>query len=50
MIYQCTLTYRIKGKEMTCKAGITKGMGGLPLLISRREIQEFERCGYKFKA
>ena len=49
MIYQCTLTYRIKGKEMTCKAGISKGIC-VPLLISRREIQEFERCGYKFKA
>ena len=50
MIYMCTLTYRLKGKEITCRAGITHARLGCDLLIARREIQEFERSGYTFKA
>lgn len=50
MIYCCTLTYRLKGKEITCRAGITHARIGCDLLISRREIQEFERSGYTFRA
>jgi len=49
-LYRCTLTYRLKGKEITCKAGITHARLGCDLLISRREIQEFERSGYTFRA
>ena len=45
-----TLVYRIKGKEMCVQAGITGAALGCDLLISRREIAEFERDGYTLTA
>lgn len=45
-----TLVYRIKGKEMCVQVGITGAALGCDLLISRREIAEFERDGYTLTA
>ena len=45
-----TMVYRIKGKEMVVEAGVTSANMGCDLLVSRREIAQFEDDGYTLTA
>lgn len=50
MIKTLNITYEIKGKKMHITAGLTEARLGCDLLISRREIAEFESDGYRLSA
>ena len=44
------LTYTLKGKSITRKACVGGDAMGCELLISRRDIQDFEADGYRLSA
>lgn len=50
MIKTLNITYEIKGKRMHVVAGLTEARLGCDLLISRREIADFESDGYRLSA
>ena len=50
LIPTVTLAYRIKGKQMVVKAGVTESKMGCDVLICRREIASFEKDGYTLSA
>ncbi|KAL3163201.1 hypothetical protein ABBQ32_009604 [Trebouxia sp. C0010 RCD-2024] len=50
LIKTLNITYDIKGKRMHIVAGLTDARLGCDLLISRREIAEFESDGYRLSA
>ncbi|KAK9816912.1 hypothetical protein WJX72_007010 [[Myrmecia] bisecta] len=49
-VHTMHITYILKGKKIHCIAGVTEARFGCDLLISRREIMEFEADGYRFTA